>query len=269
MGMPPNAAALRRAGHALNQLLHFGLRQAAGCAFAVALLAGVGASRLLPDLPVARYDLLFGYGVLLSTVCLLTGWERGRDLAVIGGCHLLGLVFEYVKVALGSWSYPEPALLKFGGVPLYGGFLYAAVGSYVCAVWRLLRLELSGYRPAATALAAGALYANFLSHHWLPDLRWPLACLLVAATAGARVHYTVGRHAYRMWMPLTFVLIGFFLWLAENAATYAGAWAYPHQLDGWEPVPVQKFGAWALLVSVPCVLGAAAHHRPGTRRAGP
>ncbi|AXE24348.1 hypothetical protein C0216_13575 [Streptomyces globosus] len=141
--------------------------------------------RAEPQPPRARpcYGLLSGYGVLLSAVCLLTGWERGPDLAVIGGCHLLGLAFEYVKAALGPWSYPEPALLKFGGVPLCGGFLYAAVGSCVCAVWRLLRLELSGCRPAATAPAAGALHVNFLSHHWLPDLRRPPAGLLIAATA--------------------------------------------------------------------------------------
>ncbi len=256
--------AARWALHALRQLVGFGLRQAASCAFAVALLAGVGLSNLLPVLPVARYDLLFAYGVVLSVVFHLIGWERGRDLAVIAGCHLLGLVFEYVKVALGSWSYPEPALLKFGGVPLYGGFLYAAVGSYICAVWRLLKLELTGYRPAATAVVAGALYVNFISHHWVPDLRWPLAALLVAVTAGARVHYTVGRHTYWMPMPLSFVLTGFFLWLAENIATYADAWRYPYQMHGWEPVSVEKFGAWVLLISVLCVIGAAAHH-PGRR----
>ncbi|MFG2999063.1 DUF817 domain-containing protein [Streptomyces sp. NPDC048340] len=259
------AAIAARLAHAIRQLVRFGLRQAANCAFAVALLAGVGLSGVLPELPVARYDLLFGYGVLLSLCFYLIGWERGRDLAVIAGCHLLGLVFEYVKVALGSWSYPEPALLKFGGVPLYGGFLYAAVGSYICAVWRLLRIDLSGYRPAATAAVAGALYVNFISHHWLPDLRWPLAALLVVATASARVHYTVGKHAYWMPMPVSFVLIGFFLWVAENIATYAGAWRYPYQLDGWQPVSMQKFGAWALLVSVLCVLGAAAQHRDRPR----
>ncbi|MEU9256809.1 DUF817 family protein, partial [Streptomyces sp. NPDC048270] len=95
--------------------------------------------------------------------------------------------------------------------------------------------------------------------------------LRVAPAPGAEpVHYTVGKHAYWMPMPLSFVLIGFFLWLAENIATYAGAWRYPYQLDGWEPVSVQKFGAWALLVSVLCVLGAAVHHRAGPRpvRAG-
>lgn len=116
----PRSATVHRVGHALRQLIHFGLRQAASCAFAVALLAGVGLSGQLPELPVARYDLLFGYGVLLSVAFHLIGWERGRDLVVIAGCHLLGLVFEYVKVSLGSWSYPEQAALKFGGVPLYG-----------------------------------------------------------------------------------------------------------------------------------------------------
>lgn len=55
-------------------------------------------------------------------------------------------------------------------------------------------------------------------------------------------------------LALSFVLIGFFLWVAENAATYVGAWSYPHQLGGWQPVPLSKFGAWALLISVTFVL---------------
>lgn len=42
------------------------------------------------------------------------------------------------------------------GVPLYGGFMYAAVGSYVCRSWRLLDLSLTGYRPRATAVLAVA-----------------------------------------------------------------------------------------------------------------
>ncbi|MEU5184846.1 DUF817 family protein, partial [Streptomyces longwoodensis] len=30
-------------------------------------------------------------------------------------------------------------------------------------------------RPAATAVVAAAVYINFFTHHWLPDVRLPLA----------------------------------------------------------------------------------------------
>ncbi|MBC9717041.1 DUF817 domain-containing protein [Streptomyces sp. TRM66268-LWL] len=247
----------------VRQLLGFAWIQTRACAFAIALLSGVAASALLPGLPVARYDLLLVYGVLLTLLFWARGWETGRDLAVIAVCHAIGLAFEWVKVSLGSWSYPEPAVLKFAGVPLYGGFLYAAVGSYVCRAWHLFDLGLERYRPRPTAVVAAAVYLNFFTHHWLPDARWPLAAALLAVTAGTWVHFTV--RGVRRWMPLalSFVLIGFFLWVAENLATYAGAWRYPNQLNGWQPVALHKFGAWALLISITFVLAQAARTKAG------
>ena len=240
-----------------HQLLRFGWLQARCCAFAFALVGGIAVSRLVPDdLPIARYDLVLVYGVLLAVLARKVGWDSARDTAVIAGCHLIGLFFELVKVRMGSWSYPEEALTKVAGVPLYGGFLYAAVGSYVCRAWHLFELRLDGYRPRIMAALAGAVYLNFFSHHWLPDLRWALAVLLLCATAGTFVRYRVGVHSYRMPLALSFVLIGFFLWVAENIATYAGAWSYPDQLGGWQPVSVAKFGAWALLITVTFVLAA-------------
>jgi uncharacterized membrane protein YoaT (DUF817 family) len=238
----------------VRQVARFAWLQARSCAFAVALFAGMAVSKLLPPLPVARYDLLLVYGVLLTGIGCLLGWETRREVAVVAACHVLGLAFELVKVYVGSWSYPEPGLTKIAGVPLYGGFMYAAVGSYVCRSWRLFGLTLTGYRARATAAPAVALYVNFLSHHWLPDLRWPLGALLLAVTTGTWVHFTIDERRHRMPLALSFVLIGFFLWLAENIATYLGAWTYPYQLDGWEPVSVSKWASWALLISVTFVI---------------
>ncbi|MFE9023763.1 DUF817 domain-containing protein [Streptomyces sp. NPDC007808] len=249
----------------VRQLLDFAWTQTRACAFAIALLSGVAASALLPGLPIARYDLLVAYGVLLTLLFWLRGWENGRDVAVIAICHVIGLAFELVKVSLGSWSYPEPAVLKFAGVPLYGGFLYAAVGSYVCRAWRLFDLELVRYRPRSTALVAAAVYVNFFSHHWLPDARWLLAGLLLAATAGTSARFTVRGASRRMPLALAFFLIGFFLWVAENLATYLGAWRYPYQLDGWQPVGVDKIVAWSLLISVTVVLVACSRPHRGAK----
>lgn len=242
------------AGMISRQMVRFAWLQARCCAFAVALLGGMAASKLLPPLPAARYDLLLAYGVLLTAVGFLLGWETRREVAVVAVCHLLGLAFELVKVHVGSWNYPEPGLAKIAGVPLYGGFMYAAVGSYVCRSWRLLDLTLTGYRARSTAALAVGLYVNFLSHHWLPDLRWPLGGLLLVVTTGTWVSYTVGERRHRMPLVLSFALIGFFLWLAENVATYLGAWRYPSQIHGWEPVSVSKWVSWALLISVTFVL---------------
>ena len=50
------------------------------------------------------------------------------------------------------------------------------------------------------------------------------------------------------------VLVALFIWFAENAGTFAGAWIYPAQRDGWRLVPIEKMGAWYLLMLLSFVL---------------
>jgi hypothetical protein len=64
-------------------------------------------------------------------------------------------------------------------------------------------------------------------------------------------------------LSLSFVLVGFFLWVAENGATLLGAWQYPDQEQVWQMVHVGKWGSWALLVSLSFVLVAAAKMQEG------
>ena len=82
------------------------------------------------------------------------GWEIGREVGVIVVFHLVGLGLELFKISLGSWSYPDTGFATVGDVPLYSGFMYAAVGSYVCQAGRRLDLRITGYRPWATAAVA-------------------------------------------------------------------------------------------------------------------
>ncbi|WP_061297348.1 DUF817 domain-containing protein [Herbidospora cretacea] len=240
------------------QLFRFAWAEVRACAFAGALFGGLAVSAVAP-LPVPRYDALLVYAVTLTVVFRVLRWET--ETGTIAGFHLVGLVFEIVKVRLGSWSYPEEAYTKVLGVPLYSGFLYAAVGGYVCAAWRILALRVVNYRAVPLTFVAVAVYVNFVTHHWWVDLRVPLAILLVIVTWGTTVHFTVGVHRHRMPLSLGFFLTGFFLWLAENIATYFGAWVYPHQREAWRLVHADKIGAWALLVSVTFVIVAAVKGR--------
>src|SRR5699024_10567523 len=75
-----------------------------------------------------------------------------------------------------------------------------------------------------------------------------------------------GRRRYRMPLAVSFVLIGFFLWLAENAGTLLGAWQYPNQVQIWEMVHAGKWGSWALLVSLSFMLVAVLKTRDGSVR---
>ncbi|MFY1634509.1 DUF817 domain-containing protein [Solwaraspora sp. WMMB335] len=234
-------------------LLRFGWIEAQSCGFAVAVLACLALTSVVP-LPVPRYDVLLACMVALTIGMWLLGWETGREVAVIAGFHLVGLGLELFKVRIGSWSYPEDALTKVGGVPLYAGFMYAAVGSYICQAWRRFDLRVTGYRALTVTGLAVAVYANFFAHHFLPDARWVLAALLLITLRRTWVFFTVGDARLRMPLALAFVLIGFFLWVAENAATFLGAWTYPDQQHVWTFVHASKFGSWSLLVTLSFVL---------------
>ena len=132
---------------------------------------------------------------------------------------------ELFKTAAGSWIYPEPSLLRIGGVPLFSGFMYAAVGSYLARVWRIFDFRFGHYpSQPLTWLLAAAIYVNFFAHHWLPDIRLALFAAMAALFWRTRVWFTVWREP--RWMPLLvgFFLVALFIWFAENLATYSRAW---------------------------------------------
>ena len=169
-----------------------------------------------PEHPHVPGPSLWPVGFALGIVALLVGvvvnwWivVAGGVIAVIFGFHLVGICLEVFKVRVGAWSYPQTGHAAIGGVPLYSGFMYAAVGSYVCQAWRRFDLRITGYRPWLTAGVAGFIYANFFSEHVVVDLRLPLAVLLLAVTWRTDVRFTVGRRRYSMPLALSFVLIGF------------------------------------------------------------
>lgn len=64
------------------------------------------------------------------------------------------------------------------------------------------------------------------------------------------LQFTVRNNTYKMPLPFSFFLIGFFIWIAENIATFFGAWKYPNQQDSWSLVHVGKISSWFLLVVI-------------------
>ena len=240
----------------MRQLLRFAWVEATSCLFAALFFLGLATVRLVP-LPVNAADALLIWCLALTLVLWLVGWETTREVGVIVVFHLVGLALELYKVRQGSWSYPDTGVATVGGVPLYSGFMYAAVGSYVCQAWRRFDLRITGYRPWATSVVAAMVYLNFFTEHAMLDLRLPLAVALLGVTWRTDVRFTVARRRYSMPLALSFVLIGSALWLAENAATLLRAWQYPSQQAVWTLVHPAKVGSWSLLVVVSIVLVAA------------
>ena len=262
VGADANRFPVRATNRTAAQLARFTWLELQSCLFPAAVFLGLLATFLVP-MPLATYDVLLVWCVAVTLGFWAAGLETWREVLVICGFHLLGLGLELFKVHVGSWSYPGDALTKVAGVPLFSGFMYAAVGSYICQAWRRLDLRVTHYPALATTAVALGIYANFFTHHWWPDLRLPLAAVGLVLLRRTMVHFTVGDARYRMPLPLAFVLIGLFLWLAENAATFLQAWQYPDQEQGWQAVHAAKIGAWALLVTMSFVLVATVKAQEG------
>ncbi len=254
--------------HALQQLVRFGWQQALSCVFPVVIFASLALTQLVPLPWLPRYDWLLVICLAMQVWMVRAGLETRDELKVITVFHLIGLALELFKVRMGSWSYPEEGWTMVGGVPLYSGFMYASVASYLCQAWRRMEVELVRWPPLwlVTPLAA-AIYLNFFTHHYWIDIRWWLSALVVILFWRTWVTYEVGHKRYRMPLVLSFVLIGFFIWIAENIATYFSAWEYPNQSDTWRLVHVGKISSWLLLVIVSFLIVASLKRVKGQRLA--
>ncbi|WP_077622602.1 DUF817 domain-containing protein [Sediminibacillus massiliensis] len=236
---------------AIKQLIHFGWEQALSCLFPVVIFASLAVTQIIPLPFLPRYDWLLLICLLMQWVMLQSGLETRDELKVITLFHLIGLALELFKVHMGSWAYPEAGYSKILGVPLYSGFMYASVASYLCQAWRRLKVDLINWPPFWLVVPlAAAIYLNFFTHHYWMDVRWILSVLVILVFWRSWVVYEVNQSRYRMPLALSFVLIGFFIWIAENIATFLGAWEYPNQSDAWSLVHLGKVSSWLLLVIV-------------------
>jgi uncharacterized membrane protein YoaT (DUF817 family) len=235
------------------EFLRFGIKQGWACLFGGLMLALLLATYLWYPRGVLlhRYDFLTLAALAIQVVLLLTRLETWEEAKVILLFHAAGTAMEVFKTAVGSWVYPEPSVLHIGGVPLFTGFMYASIGSYIARAWRLFDFRFRHHPPLrATVAFAVAIYVNFFTHHYMPDLRLGLFALAVLLFGRTWIHFRVWRVWRRMPLLLGFVLVAVFIWFAENIGTFAGAWLYPRQVAGWSPVGVAKLGSWFLLMLV-------------------
>lgn len=253
---------LARAPHstpwkALVEFLVFGLKQAWASIFGAAMLAILFSTRLwYPEgVWLARNDFVTLAAVVVQVLMVAFRLETLRELRVIILFHLVGTGMELFKTSVGSWVYEGQGVLHLFGVPLYSGFMYAAVGSYMVRVFRLFDLRFDRYPPRwLTAILALLIYANFFTHHYVWDFRWPLGIAVILLFGASVMHFRVFRLRLRMPLVVAFLLVALFIWIAENLATWSNAWAYPNQADGWQPVSITKLVSWFLLMIISVVL---------------
>jgi uncharacterized membrane protein YoaT (DUF817 family) len=233
-----------------RRLLVFGIRQAWVCLFGGLMVALLMVTHYVypHDAPLPRYDALTLSAVLIQVALVTLKLETWDEVKVILLFHVAGTGMEVVKTAAGSWIYPEFSYLHIGGVPLFTGFMYASVGSYITRSFRAFDLRFS-HHPSLTATLAlsAAIYGNFFLDHYGIDLRYPLMACVALAFRRCWVHFRIGVADHRMPLFVAFVLIALFIWLAENVGTYSHAWLYPGQEHGWRFVGPAKLGSWFLL----------------------
>ncbi|MEQ9258793.1 MAG: DUF817 domain-containing protein [Roseovarius sp.] len=234
------------------ELVMFLLKMGWSALFGLSLLVAIIATKLLwsEDMPLHRYDLLVIIAVGLQVLFLAFKLETWAEARVILVFHLTGTAMEIFKVQAGSWSYPEPGVLKLFGIPLFSGFMYASVGSFMARTIRVFDMRFAPYPPYwVTLLLAVAIYVNFFAHHFLPDIRVALFAATVLLFARTRIWFRTGDTHYWMPLPLSALLSALFLWVAENIGTMTGTWVYSGQAR-LELVSLGKLGSWYLLLYV-------------------
>ncbi|MBB6632517.1 DUF817 domain-containing protein [Cohnella thailandensis] len=243
------------ARRAIRTLLLFGWTQALCCLFPVAIFSAMAVTKVV-DIPfIPRYDFILLICVAMQIVMVALRLETADELKVITLFHLIGLGLELFKVHMGSWSYPEEAWSKLGGVPLYSGFMYASVASYICQAWRRFDLRFERWPKAVWSMGiAVAIYANFFTHHYMADLRWAILAGLLVIFYRTVVTFKVGGRTLRMHALVSYALIAFFIWLAENISTFLGAWTYPNQERHWNVVHLGKLSSWFMLVIISIII---------------
>lgn len=204
-----------------------------------------------------RNDFLFLAAVAFQFALLAFRLETPKEAVVILVFHVVATGMEVFKTsdAIKSWQYPGDFRIGIGNVPLFAGFMYSAVGSYIARVWRIFDFKFSNYPPVWSSWVLVTLvYANFFTHHYTVDIRWPLLIGSAILFGRCNVYFKIRKTHRFMPLIIGWFLVATFIWIAENIATYSRIWIYPTQGDQWHLVPVEKLVAWYLLMLLSFVL---------------
>jgi len=236
-----------------SEILVFGIKQAWACLFGGLLLTLIIASALFyPEQAIlSRYDFLFIGAILIQIGLLAFKLETFAELKVIIIFHIIGTIMEIFKTEMGSWSYPEDSVIRINQVPLFSGFMYSAVGSYIARAWRGFDFRFTHHPTTWTVLLlSAAIYINFFSHHFISDARIVLFAITGMLFLRTQIYFKILDRYRSMPLIVGFVLVAMFIWLAENISTMANIWLYPSQQSGWVLVPFSKMGSWFLLMII-------------------
>jgi uncharacterized membrane protein YoaT (DUF817 family) len=235
------------------ELWHFFTANLRASHFGVFLLSLFLLTEVITIPFISRYDFIFLAAVSFQVCALVFRFEKFKEFFVIVLFHILATGMELFKThpSIGSWKYPgiENALFVLGSVPLFAGFLYSSIGSYISRAFVFLKLTYEHFpRYYHLWIVAFLIYLNFFTHHFFYDIRLFLFSYIFIIFFKTKVRFEAYRKERTMPFLLTVLLTSFFVWIAENIGTLTRIWLYPNQLEYWRLVPFDKIGSWFLLL---------------------
>lgn len=258
----------------LNRLFSFINSQISAAIFAALIILAFIASKFLWDSEVSnhwvltRYDCLFIFVLFIQFLFIIYKIETLEEARVICVFHIIGTIMEIFKTHIGSWEYPELSFFRIAGVPLFSGFMYSSIGSYIARCWRIYDFQLLNFPSSKWNISLCiAIYFNFFLHHFGPDIRIVLFATTLFLYRNSCVSLLnplrTKSEPQRINVPLLLIWLSFafIIYAAENICTYARIWVYPYQKDIWHMVSIQKMGSWYLLMIISFMLVYLVHYK--------
>lgn len=224
-----------------------------------------------------RYDALLAYALITQFFLIYFKLETPREIGIIAIFHIMAIAMELFLThpQIGSWHYPEQAIFRIANVPLFAGFMYSAVGSFLARGLRLFNVSLTNLPSLVEVILLVALsYANFFTKFFVPDIRNILFIASVILFWKTKLFFQINNEnnlqlfnckQYQLpFLPLL-LFLAFLIWLAENIATFANIWRYPSQENLWQMVGWGKLGSWYLLLMLSLVLVLAVVGKRGSK----
>jgi uncharacterized membrane protein YoaT (DUF817 family) len=234
-----------------NQFLIFLKKQASSAIFGGLLLFFIILTHYIEIPGFYRYDFLFIVALAIQVIFIVTKIEHPKEIIAIIVFHIMAMGMEIFKTSpeVGSWAYPEPALLAIATVPLFTGFMYSAVGSYIARSWRISKFTFVNLpRTSLLVLMGIAIYINFFTNHYTYDVRYILFVILVVLFWKTKFYFSLTNKQFGLHPLITNAFLAFVIWFAEQVSTFARVWVYPNQSEGWQPVSFHKFSSWYMLL---------------------
>lgn len=234
-----------------KEFLIFIKKQAQSALFGGIILALLLITRYVSIPGIYRYDLLFILAVIVQIILIVTKAEKPKEVLAIIVFHICAMGMEIWKTSpmVGSWAYPEPAFFMIGSVPLFTGFMYSSVGSYIARAWRINNFRFIDLPNRFILFLLGlAIYVNFFTNYFTIDVRYYLFALALIAFWKTKFYVTLTTKTFKIYPLFSTALLALFVWLAEQIGTLARVWVYPNQTTEWHPVSFHMFTSWYMLL---------------------